>query len=93
MHCDSKVSVALELYTNCSCVCMCVCVHCTALVEAEQRRGGKGRSASDIRSLIARKKKLNSKITHGLPNWGEGLPQDVRLTRASFCCWQCLCCN
>ncbi len=30
---------------------------------------------ADIRSLIARKKKL--RVTRGLPNWGEDLPEDV----------------
>ena len=51
-------------------------IHNAALVEAEQRRGSKGRSVSDMRSLLARKKK--QKVTQGLPNWGEDLPDDVR---------------
>jgi len=48
-----------------------------ALVEAEQRGVAKGRSLADTqthRPLVPKKK---PKITHGLPNWGQDLPEDV----------------
>ena len=57
---------------------MCVCSVVVALLEAEQSKGRRGKSVADIRSLIARKKKLQ--ITHGLPNWGQDLPDDVSHT-------------
>lgn len=39
-----------------------------------QGPGKKGKSMADIQRAIARKRKS---ITHGLPDWGKDLPDDV----------------
>ena len=37
-------------------------------------QGKKARSIAEMRNVLARKKQ---KITHGLPEWGKDLPEDV----------------
>ena len=56
-------------------VCTVVCSVAVVMVTGIQATGKKGRSMADIQRALARRRK---NISHGLPDWGKDLPDDVR---------------
>lgn len=56
-----------------------------ALIEAEQSKAKRGKSVSDMKSLLALRKKT-LQISHGLPSWGQHLPNDVRTLKDIVIC-------